>query len=270
MNKQPKVIAITQHKGGVGKTTTSINIAAALARQHKCSVLLIDLDAQANLTQSIGINATGPTIADALANNCPLPVLPLPGYGEHLHAVPASLDLAAAEAGLYGKMLGRESVLKMLLADIKQQYDFIVIDCPPSLGLLTINALTAADELIIPVQAEFMAARGLDSLLDIIKLVQAQLNTKLKILGVVVTQYAKNKIINRDTHDALRDLYGGQVFETVIRENIALAEAPANQQDIFTYSPGSNGAADYGALAKEILARTHHWAGITETETINQ
>lgn len=268
--KQTKTIAITQHKGGVGKTTTSINIAAALARQHKCKVLIIDLDAQANLTQSVGIDTSGPTIADAIAGNCPLPVLPLHAYGEFLHVAPASLDLAAAEAGLYGKMLGRESVLKMLLADIKYQYDFIIIDCPPSLGLLTINALTAADDLIIPVQAEFMAARGLASLLDIIKLVQAQLNTKLKILGVVVTQFAKNKVINRDTHEAMRDLYGSQVFETVIRENIALAEAPAHQQDIFTYSANSNGAADYAALAKEILTRTHHWTGITETETINQ
>lgn len=247
-----KTIAIAQHKGGVGKTTTSINIAAALVRQWRQRVLLIDLDAQANLTQSLGAINTGPTIADALAGNCPLPVLPL--Y-DTLHIVPASLDLAGTEAGLYSRMLGRETVLKTLLADIKSNYDIIIIDCPPSLGLLTINALTAADDIIIPVQAEYMAARGLNSLLEIIKLVQAQLNAKLKIQGVVLTRYDSRKVLNRETYEGLKDLYSGQVFETKIRENIALAEAPTQQQDVFAYAPTSKGAMDYLALATELLKR---------------
>lgn len=244
-----KIIAIAQHKGGVGKTTTSINIAAALAKK-KYKVLLVDMDAQANLTESLGIKADR-SIADALSGTGGLPIVRANG----IDVVPSSLELAGIEAQLYGKMLGREQVLKALLGDVKDRYDFILLDCPPSLGLLTINALTSAEDIIIPVQAQFLAVRGLNSLLDIIKLVKTQLNKQLNILGVVITQYDKRKVLNRDTSEALEEMFKKELFKTRIRDNVALAEAPTAQQDIFSYNDESNGAADYLALTEEILKR---------------
>lgn len=247
-----KVIAIAQHKGGVGKTTTAINLAAALTRK-RYKVLLVDMDAQANLTESLGIEA-GKSVADGLAGNGPLPVVQVNG----MDVIPSSLDLAGVEAQLYGKMLGREIVLKSLLDDVKSKYDIVILDCPPSLGLLTINALTAADDVLIPVQAEYLAVRGLHSLLDIIGLVKKQLNKKLNVLGAVVTQYDRRKILNRDTADALHDMFAGSLFATRIRSNVSLAEAPTAGLDIFSYNDKSTGAADYQALADEIIKRYNY------------
>lgn len=269
-----KVIAISQHKGGVGKTTTAINLGAALARRGY-AVLLIDLDAQANLTDSVGVQthrmpvealiAHGPkmkTIADVLDKQ--QAVLPIyktqcePDL-ECLDIVPASLDLAGSEAALHAKVIGRELVLKGLLNEVRnsdgQPYDFVIIDCPPSLGLLTINALAAADDIIIPVQAQYLAVRGLNSLTDIINLVRSTINSQLKIFGVLVTQYDSRKVLNRDTGETLAEMFDATIFKTKIRDNVALAEAPTAGQSIFEYQPTSNGAADYTQLADEILDR---------------
>lgn len=265
-----KVIAIAQHKGGVGKTTTAINLGAALARRGY-AVLLIDLDAQANLTESVGVQtddvsvtslitygAKYKTIADVLDKQQAV----LPIYktrcepdASRLNIVPASLDLAGSEAALHAKVIGRELVLKGLLNEVRQQYDFVIIDCPPSLGLLTINGLAAADDVIIPVQAQYLAVRGLNSLTDIISLVRSTINSRLKIFGVLVTQYDSRKVLNRDTGETLAEMFDATIFKAKIRDNVSLAEAPTAGQSIFEYQPNSNGAADYAQLTDEILDR---------------
>lgn len=244
-----KVLAIAQHKGGVGKTTSCINIAASL-RDRGYKVLLIDIDAQANLTEILSMESYM-SIADALNGNGSLPII----HKDGMDIVPSSLDLADAEAKMYGKLIAREQILKGILDGTRDKYDFVLIDCPPSLGLLTINALTAADDVIIPVQAEFLAIRGLSSLLEIIKLVKANLNNKLSIFGVFVTQYDKRKVLNRDIFSVLKDMFGKELFDTMIRDNVALAEQHTAKTDIFNYEPSSNGATDYKNLTQEILTR---------------
>jgi chromosome partitioning protein len=244
-----KIIAIAQHKGGVGKTTSAINIGAGLTKLGY-KVLLVDLDAQANLTESLGLEDYRPTIEDALADGITLKPAK---YGQ-LEVVPASLELAGVEAGIHNR-IARESILKKALEPLKKKYDFILIDCPPSLGLLTINALTAADDLIIPLQAQYLAVRGLNSLLQIIEMVRADLNRKLQIFGVLITQYDRRKVLNRDMGEGIEKLFNAEVFRTRIRDNVALAEAPTAKQDIFTYAPASYGADDYLELSQEIIAR---------------
>lgn len=244
-----KIIAIAQHKGGVGKTTSCINIAASL-RNAGYKVLLVDMDAQANLTELLGLESYV-SIADALNGKGPLPILQKDG----LDIVPSSLDLADTEAQMYGKLIAREHILKGLLSEARERYDFVILDCPPSLGLLTINALTAADDVIIPVQAQYLAVRGLSSLLEIIKLVKGSLNSTLSIFGVFVTQYDGRKILNRDISDALKDMFKKELFNTMIRDTVALAEQHTAKTDIFKYAPASYGAADYESLTNEILAR---------------
>ncbi len=256
-----KVIAIAQHKGGVGKTTSCINIAASL-RDKGYNVLLIDMDAQANLTEILGLEQYA-SIADALNGKGPLPIIQKDG----MDIVPSSLDLADAEAKMYGKLIAREQILKGMLDGTKDQYDFVIMDCPPSLGLLTINALTAADDVIIPVQAEFLAIRGLSSLLEIIKLVKANLNGKLSIFGVFVTQYDGRKVLNRDISGALKEMFGGELFDTMIRDNVALAEQHTAKMDIFKYAPNSNGATDYEKLTQEILTRYKDQVPAKHTKT---
>jgi len=242
-------MAIAQHKGGVGKTTSCINIAAAL-RNKGYKVLLVDMDAQANLTEILGLESYI-SIADALNGKGTLPII----HKDGLDIVPSSLDLADAEAQMYGRLIAREQIMKGLLAEAREQYDFVIMDCPPSLGLLTINALTAADDVIIPVQSEFLAIRGLSSLLEIIKLVKANLNGRLSIFGVFVTQYDGRKVLNRDISGALKEMFKKELFDTRIRDNVALAEQHTAKADIFKYAPASNGAADYESLTEEILAR---------------
>jgi chromosome partitioning protein len=254
-------IAIAQHKGGVGKTTSCINIAACL-RNKGYKVLLIDMDAQANLTEILGLESYV-SIADALNGNRPLPIIQKDG----LDIVPSSLDLADAEAKMYGRLIGREHIVKGLLADVSEQYDFVIMDCPPSLGLLTINALTAASDVIIPVQSEFLAIRGLSSLLEIIKLVKSNLNSNLSIFGVFVTQYDNRKVLNRDISGALQEMFKQELFNTRIRDNVALAEQHTAKTDIFKYAPGSNGAADYESLTQEILARYKKPVHMQQTKT---
>jgi len=245
-----KVISISNHKGGVGKTTSAINIGAALNKLGK-KVLLIDLDPQANLSQSLGLINKEKNIYAALKGDCRLaPITVLKG----LDVIPSTLDLSGAEIELSSEP-GREYILKELIEEVRSAYDYIIIDSPPSLGLLTINSFTAADEIIIPLQAQFLAMQGLAKLVEVVEKIKSRLNKGLKVGGVFITQYDGRKVLNRDVVETINTHFKSEVFKTKIRDNIALAEAPAQGLDIFRYSAKSNGAEDYMALAKEIIKR---------------
>lgn len=243
-----KVISLSNHKGGVGKTTSTINIGAGLNRLKK-KVLLIDLDPQANLSQSLGIIEPTKTIYGALKGEYKLePMEIIPG----LDLIPSTLDLSGAEIELSGEA-GREYILKELIDPLRGSYDYILIDSPPSLGLLTINAFTASDEVYIPLQAQYLALQGLTKLMEVIAKIKSRLNKDLKVGGVFVTQYDNRKVLNRNVVETIKSHYKDQVFKTAIRDNIALAEAPTQGLDIFRYNPKSYGAEDYLSLCKEIL-----------------
>lgn len=246
-----KIIAILNHKGGVGKTTTTINLAAAL-QQKKKRVLAIDMDGQANLTESFGLSIEEEkTVYGAMKGEYPLPLVKTENG---ISIVPACLDLSAAESELINEP-GRELILKGLIARLldTQQFDYILIDCPPSLGLLTLNALTAADYLIIPVQAQFLAMRGMAKITNVIEIVRERLNPNLNIGGIVITQFDKRKTLNKNVSEIINDSFCDKVFKTVIRDNVALAEAPIKGKNIFEYNKNSNGAKDYMSLAQEVL-----------------
>jgi chromosome partitioning protein len=245
-----KVLSISNHKGGVGKTTSAINIGAGLNMLGK-KVLLIDLDPQANLSQSLGLINQEKTIYGALKGEYKLqPVSVLKG----LDVIPSTLDLSGAEIELSSEP-GREYILKELIENVRGSYDYIIIDSPPSLGLLTINSFTAADEIIIPLQAQFLAMQGLAKLVEVVEKIKSRLNKGLKIGGVFITQYDGRKVLNRDVVETINAHFKSEVFKTKIRDNIALAEAPAQGMDIFRYNAKSNGAEDYMDLAKEIIKR---------------
>ena len=245
-----KIIACSNHKGGVGKTTSVVNIGAGLAKLKK-KTLLIDLDPQANLTQSYGINKPEFTIYEALKGEHGLDPITVDKY---LDIVASTLDLSGAEMELSSEA-GREYIFTELIDPIRDNYEYIFIDCPPSLGLLTINALTSADELFIPLQPHYLAIKGLTKIIEIKDKVKKRLNRKLEITGVFVTQYDRRKILHRDVLDTINTYFQDKVFDTRIRDNIALAEAPSMGQDIFRYNPKSYGAEDYMKLCKEILKR---------------
>lgn len=247
-----KIISFANHKGGVGKSTSAINIGTGLNRD-KQRVLLIDLDPQANLSLGLGLKDANKGIYDALTGKVSLHDI-IVSIGEDFDLVPSSLSLCGAEIELSSES-GREFILKELLEGIKSNYDFIIIDCPPSLGLLTLNALTASDEVYIPLQAQFLAMQGVSKLTEVISKIQKRLNPRLEIGGVFLTQYDKRKILNRDIGQAIENFFKTKVFKTKIRDNVALAECPASGKDIFSYAPKSAGALDYLSLTKEILAR---------------
>lgn len=247
MNKHNcKVISISNHKGGVGKTTSTINIGAALTIL-KQRVLLIDLDAQSNLTQSLGVNSTW-NIYGALKGDYKLQ--PVEVY-KGLEVVPSTLDLSGAEIELINEA-GREYLLKELIEPLKKDYDYILIDCPPNLSLLTVNSFAASDLVLIPLQAHFLALQGLTKLTNVIDKIKARLNKKLRVGGVFVTQYDHRKNLNRDILEAIQTHFKTLVLHSNIRDNITLAEAPIQQLDIFRYNNKSKGAIDYLDLAKEI------------------
>ena len=242
-----KVIAIVNHKGGVGKTTTTANLGAALARSG-ARVLCIDIDSQQNLTSSLmNEEEVSLSISDSLSNGAALPIVEV---SERLHLCPSDLNLAGVEIDLISR---QRDVLKTMLAPVLPKYDYIFIDCPPSLGALTVNALIAADEIYLPLTGEALPLRGIVSLENIVLKAQ-RINPKLAISGVIIQRY-NNRRINNAVLDAIRAKYGDRLFNTKVRECIALAEAPAAHCSIYDYDPYSNGAADYTALAGEVIDR---------------
>lgn len=245
-----KVFSFSQHKGGVGKTTTTATLGAALAQKGN-KVLVIDLDAQQNLTYSLMNAEPEESIYDSLTLNKPIPIVYI---NENLDLVPASIELAKAEIDLSTRM-ARERILKNLLDTIKDKYDFIFLDCPPSLGIVTTNALVAADKLIIPMTAEVLPLKGLKMLDEVVDEVKKLVNHNLEIGGVLLNRFDKRKTLNIEILNTLYKTYGNKVFETKIRENIALAETAMTGKTIFEYAPKSNGAKDYLALADEFVEK---------------
>lgn len=247
-----KIIAVSNHKGGCGKTTSTINIGAALAQMGQ-RTLLVDLDPQANLTISLGIDPDGQqhNIYTALSTGDTLQPMPI---AKGLDVVTSTTDLVGAELELVNRQ-GREQVLSRQLSEIHAKYKYILLDCPPSLGLLTLNALTAADVVYIPLQAQYLAMQGLAKLQQVIALAGQQLNRRLQVGGVFITQYDSRKVLHRNVKELAEQTLGDVVCKNTIRDNVALAEAPTAGQTIFQYAPKSNGAADYMALAKEIHKR---------------
>ena len=252
---QTKVIAIINQKGGVGKSTTAINLSAALGEMGK-QVLLIDLDPQGNSSSGLGVekNRVSRCIYDALLNDIPLTDIIIPDVSKGLDVVPATINLAGAEVELVSEM-ARENRLKDAIGPMRGRYDYVFIDCPPSLGLLTINALVAADKLLIPIQCEVYALEGVTKLLDSMKRVKSRLNPSLDIYGVLLTMSDNRTTLSRQVSDEVRRYFGKIVFETSIPRTVKLSEAPSFGQPITQYDPTGKGAQSYIDLAKEVISR---------------
>jgi len=244
------IVSFLNHKGGVGKTTSAINLGAGMVELGK-KVLLVDLDPQANLTLALGIGRQRYSIYEALRGEAELSPVQCK---ENLDVITSTLDLSSAEMELINEA-GREYILRELFEPLQEEYDYIIIDCPPSLGLLSLNALTSSQYVIIPLQTEFLALQGLAKIKQVIDKVRFRLNKKLKIGGVVATMYDHRRILNREVVETIEKYFGDLVFKSKIRENVSLAEAPAQSKDIFAYSKRSNGAVDYLALATEFIGR---------------
>ena len=252
---QTKIIAIINQKGGVGKSTTAINLSAAIGELGK-QVLLVDLDPQGNTSSGLGIDKrqVKHCIYDALLNDVPLEEIIIPDVCEGLDVVPATINLAGAEVELVSEM-ARENRLKDAVGAMRGKYDYIFIDCPPSLGLLTVNALVAADKLLIPIQCEFYALEGVTKLLDSMKRVKTRLNPTLDIYGVLLTMYDGRTTLSKQVVSEVRNFFGKMVFETLIPRTVKLSEAPSFGQPITQYDPAGKGAQAYSALAKEVIKR---------------
>ena len=242
-----KTIAVVNHKGGVGKTTTTLNLGKALSLLGQ-KVLIVDIDPQANLSQSLKIEDPERSVYHSITERSPVPIQEVT---EDLHIVPASLDLSSAEVKLIAEVNGYFR-LKEGLESVQDNYSFILIDCPPSLGILTINALIAASEVIIVVQSQYLAIKGLSTVMDLIEELRKNLNNKLKIMGLLLTQINRT-VVSKSIVESVQGNYEDEVFQTQIRQNVALVEASTVGQDIFDYDENSNAAQDYMSLAKEIL-----------------
>lgn len=248
-----KVIALANQKGGVGKTTTSVNLAACLADQGK-RVLLIDMDAQGNATSGIGIDKAQikQDIYDVLVNEVFLEDVILPTKREKLDVVPATIRLSGAEIEL-ASQFAREKRLADALLLVQDEYDYLLLDCPPSLGILTVNAFTACDSILIPVQSEYYALEGLNQLINTYQLVQKHFNPTLKIEGVLLTMFDARTNLGNQVVSEVKNYFKEAVYETIIPRNVKLSEAPSYGEPIVDYDASSKGAKAYEALAKEVL-----------------
>lgn len=249
-----RVISVANQKGGVGKTTTTVNLGACLAYSGK-KVLLIDIDAQGNATSGVGIRKAdvGKDIYDVLVNETPIQEVVMATSRENLSIVPATIQLAGAEIELTNQ-LSRETRLKTALKKVRAEYDYILIDCPPSLGHLTINSFTASDSILIPVQCEYYALEGLSQLLNTVRLVQKHFNKDLRIEGVLLTMLDARTNLGYEVVDEVKKYFRERVYKTIIPRNIRLSEAPSHGLSIIDYDPRSKGAEVYLELAKEVLA----------------
>ena len=250
-----KIIAFANQKGGVGKTTTAINVAASLAVSEQ-KTLLIDLDPQSNATTGLSemFTPNGTTIYDVLIREKPMSKGIRKTVLEYLDLVPSTHDLVGAEIELVG-MLAREYRLRDCIKRQVKKYDYVLLDCPPSLGLLTLNALSSSDSVLIPIQCEYFALEGLSQLLQTIRLVQRHLNTKLDIEGVLITMYDGRLNLSKQVEKEVRQYFNGKTFKTVIRRNVRLGEAPSFGKPILLYEANSPGAQDYLTLVQEMLNR---------------
>ncbi|HEX9093834.1 MAG TPA: AAA family ATPase [Coriobacteriia bacterium] len=254
--KRPKrVLAVVNQKGGVGKSTTAVNLSAALGELGE-RVLLVDLDPQGNATSGYGLNRNQREycVYNALLGDTPMAQLIEPVEVENVFVVPATIQLAGAEIELVSAF-SREAKLRQVLEPVRGEFDFVLIDCPPSLGLLTINALTAAEGLIIPIQCEYYALEGLSKLLDSVRLVRTHLNPSLDVFGAVMTMFDARTRLSQQVVDEVRDFFEDKVFETVIPRSVRLSEAPGFGQPVTLYEPGGRGADAYRRLAKEVITR---------------
>ena len=255
MNSKSKIICIANQKGGVGKTTTAINLAASLAAAER-PTLLVDIDPQGNATSGVGVDKSGlrHTIYDLLINEADAKSLIVDTGVPFLHIIPSNADLTGSELEL-ATQSGREQKLKYALAALSEQYRYIIIDCPPSLNLLTINAMTAADSVLIPLQCEYYAMEGLSQILQTIRLIQKNLNPLLKIEGILLTMFDARGNLGKEVATEIRTHFPGQVFEAVIPRNVRLAEAPSHGKPIMYYDITSRGAVSYLQLAREIILK---------------
>lgn len=249
------IVAIANQKGGVGKTTTAINLAAGLALRGR-PTLLIDLDPQANSTMSfLDITQVTRSVYDAIADaSCSLAEVIVPSSVANLSIAPSRIALAKLEAKLIGE-IDAHFRLKDKIAPVRDRFPNIVVDCPPTLGMLTVNALVAATHLLIPIQSSYFALEGTDDLLETIEKVRARPNPSLEILGVVITMHDKRTSLARDIRTQIKKVFGGKVFKTVITKSVRLEESPAYKESIFTYAPESSGASEYYSLCEEVIDR---------------
>jgi len=252
---ETKIIAIINQKGGVGKSTTAVNLSAALGAMNK-AVLLVDLDPQGNATSGLGVDKSQVEhdIYDVLLDELTVMDAIIPDVCEGLDLIPATINLAGAEVELVNEM-ARENRLKSAIGSLRGKYDYIFIDCPPSLGLLTVNALVSADKLLIPIQCEFYALEGVTKLLDSMKRVKNLLNPSLDIFGVLLTMYDGRTTLSRQVADEVHRYFGKSVFDSMIPRTVKLSEAPSYGQPITEYDPKGKGAESYLALAKEVVSR---------------